>query len=65
MDKQTREEITCLSGVKVVGVAHHLESLVDSAGEESVVVGHIDTTDMGKPSHQVPGAKFRLLVRML
>lgn len=52
--------VTCLSGVKVADITYGLDRLPDSAGEESVVIMHTCTIDIGKCSCVVIEGKFRL-----
>lgn len=57
--------VTCLSSVKVAGVTSCLRRLVESAGEEVVVVVHVSTNDVENVARRGLEAKFRLLVRKL
>lgn len=57
--------IISLPGEMVADVAHHLASIADRAGEESVVMEHVDINDMGNYSHVVLEAKCRLQGWML
>lgn len=57
--------VTCLPGAKVADITRVIDRLVDSAGEESAVVVHVGTNDVGKCSREVLEQKFRLLGRRL
>ena len=40
--------VTCLPGAKVADLTRHLDKVLDSAGEESAVLVHVGTNDIGK-----------------
>lgn len=40
--------LTCLPGEKVADITHDLDRLIYTAGEESAVMVHITTNDIGK-----------------
>lgn len=53
----------CLPGAMIADVTNSLGSLVDSAGEESVVEVHVGTTNKGTYCRVVWEVKFKLLGR--
>lgn len=45
--------VTCLLEAKVANITHDLDWLVESAGEETTVMVHAGTNNVGKCSHVV------------
>ncbi|XP_053160636.1 uncharacterized protein LOC128348917 [Hemicordylus capensis] len=64
-DPRVDRTVTCLPGAKVADIMQCLDRLLGSAGEETVVVVHVGTNDVGKCSREVLEAKFRLIGSIL
>lgn len=57
--------VNCLAHAKVADLRRHLDRLICSAGEESVFLVNVGTSDIGKDWREALEAKFSLLGKRL